>query len=183
MNVSNSDLGYIDHIRERMKDHNFMFCYKGDFSQQIVKSILNITEKKLLIENVDVTIKKKIFHVMVECLQSICIRNKEKAYVRSSLIMIGKVNDDFVIYSGNVVSTESVKKLKESLNAINQLTKEELRKKQYELLSTVTWEKLGDNSIGLIDIAKRSGNKLNFDFLQINDHNSYFVLRTSISSL
>ena len=182
MNVSNADLSYVDLVREKMKDHNFMFCYKGNFSQQIVKSILNIAERKLVIENVDVSIKKKVFHVMVECLQSICIRNKEKEFSRSSLIMIGKVNADYVVYSGNVVSNTNVQKLKESLDAINQLSKEELKKKHYELLSTVAIEDLGDNSIGLIDIAKRSGNKLDFDFQKINEQNSYFVLKTSINS-
>lgn len=183
MNVSNSDLGYVDLIREKMKDHNFMFCYKGSFSQHIVKSILNITEKKLLGENVDMAIKKKVFHVMVECLQSICKPNRDKEYARSSLIMIGKVNDDYVVYSGNVVSTINVNRLQESLDGINKLSKEELKKKQYELLSTVTIGELGDNSIGLIDIAKRSGNKLAFEFLKINEQNSYFVLKTSINSL
>jgi len=164
-----------------MEQHNFMFCYKGKFTHQITKSILNITERKLVTENVEVSIKKKVFNVMVDCLQTICNKNLNDQYNRSSLIMIGKVNTDYIIYSGNIISNDDAISLQDKLTHINLMSKDDLRKMHYNSLSTLDLEKLGETGIGLVEIAKKSGNKLEFNFLTINEEHSYFVLRTLIN--
>ncbi|MEK6614869.1 MAG: DUF6272 family protein, partial [Bacteroidota bacterium] len=70
--ISNNSLMYVTELREKMQKHRYMLAYRGFFSQEITKALLASTEKKLLLEGADTVVKKKVFNVMVECLQNIC---------------------------------------------------------------------------------------------------------------
>src|ERR1022692_3780550 len=120
---SNNSLMYVTQLREKMQKHRFMLAYRGFFSQEITKALLAGTEKKLLLEGVDSTIKKKVFNVMVECLQNIC---KHEDDLSSSLFMIGKLLDDYVLYSGNIIMQNKKQSLRNKLEAINSMNLEDL---------------------------------------------------------
>lgn len=174
------NLDFVNQIREKMHRHGTMLAYKGFFSHDISKNLLAGTEKKLALEGVDSTIKKKVFNIMMECLQNICIR---KESYHSSLFMVGKVNEDFVLHSGNIIKKEDVLSLKNKLVAINSMDKDELKE---HFISLITSNRLTDDGravLGLIDIAKKSGNKLDFYFEDIDSEDSYFSLRTTINPI
>jgi hypothetical protein len=54
-----------------MAEHKLIFMYEGEFTQDIILSLLRVAEKKMnaLGENLKVT--RKVFNVMTECLQNI----------------------------------------------------------------------------------------------------------------
>lgn len=62
---------YIDELRRTMAEHKLIFMYEGEFTQDIILSLLRVAEKKMnaLGENLKVT--RKVFNVMTECLQNI----------------------------------------------------------------------------------------------------------------
>ena len=62
---------YIDELRKTMAEHKLIFIYEGEFTQDIILSLLRVAEKKMnsLGENLKVT--RKVFNVMTECLQNI----------------------------------------------------------------------------------------------------------------
>lgn len=62
---------YIDELRKTMAEHKLIFMYEGEFTQDIILSLLRVAEKKMnaLGENLKVT--RKVFNVMTECLQNI----------------------------------------------------------------------------------------------------------------
>jgi len=177
------DLRFVTQLRDKMKNHNFMLSYRGFFSQDITKALLSVTEKKLEQEGVDSNVKKKVFHVMVECLQNIAKHNdnQEDDIEADSLFMLGRSVDNYMIYSGNVVLQEKVTDLTNKLLAINAMSKEELKElyKMVILSGDGLSEKAGAG-LGLIDIAKKSGSKLDFDFESINEKYTFFSLRTIV---
>jgi hypothetical protein len=179
MIISNTDLSYVKTLSSKMKNHNFMLSYRGAFTQDITKSILSITERKLDLDGTEVPVKKKVFNVMVECLQNIC-KHSEKEDSKSALFMIGKIGSQYVIYSGNVISNENVNELQNKLIAINSMSREELKSLYITLISSIKFSASGGAGLGLIDIAKKSGSTLDYDFFKIDDQNSFFTLRTSI---
>lgn len=64
-------MDYIDELRKTMAEHKLIFMYEGEFTQDIILSLLRVAEKKMnaLGENLKVT--RKVFNVMTECLQNI----------------------------------------------------------------------------------------------------------------
>lgn len=171
---------YVMELNTVMSDHNFMLCYKGNFSQNMIKSILSMTEKRMNSVEEDIVVKKKVFNVLVECLQNI---SKSSVMIEGthSLLMIGKVDGNYEIYSGNIISKNKKSELKQILNSISSFGKEEL-KRLYKLLM-INNTLFNNNSIevALIDIAKKTGNKIEFDFKDLEDLTTFFSLKTTIN--
>ncbi len=182
--ITNASLGFVQNLRNQMKTHNFMLCYRGAFSQDITKAILSMTEKKLDLEGTDKSIKKKVFNVMVECLQNIA-KHGDNAEVedKEALFMIGRMGDEYVTYSGNLVRQDKVESLRSKLLAINTMDKDEIKDLYKTLIMAKGLSEKAGAGLGLIDIAKKSGNKLDFDFRDVNEQASFFSLKTLVTKI
>ena len=55
-----------------MQDNNIMLSFKGEVSFDLVKSVLDIIEGRLERMEDNPKTKKKVFNVLVECLQNLC---------------------------------------------------------------------------------------------------------------
>jgi hypothetical protein len=175
------DSTYVWDLNRIMCTHNFMLCYKGRFNQNMIKSILAMTEKKMNNSEENFLFKKKVFNVLVECLQN--ITNSAVSIVgEDSLLMIGKAGDDYEIYSGTIILKSKKTELKQTLNSISSFGKDEL-KRFYKLLM-IKDELFNSNSIevALIDIAKKTGNKIEFEFQDLDEQTTFFSLKTIITS-
>ena len=178
--TNSETLQFIPGMRDIMHTHNFMFSYRGRFTQSITKSILSVTEKRLEIEKTELSTKKKVFNIMVECLQNICRHVEKSENSSKAIFMIGKKEDEFIIYSGNVISNERIAGLQNKLTAINSMDSEELKRLFSSIISGSDLSESGGAGLDLIDIAKKSGNKLEYNFEKMNDTHSFFSLKTSI---
>ena len=50
------------------------------------------------------------------------------------------------------------------------------------MLSTAEFSKKGGAGLGLIEMAKKTGNKLDYDFITLDDEFSYFILSKTVDS-
>ncbi len=171
---------YVHDLNNTMSTHNFMLCYKGNFSQNMIKSILAMTEKKMNTAEEDIVVKKKVFNVLVECLQNI---SKSSVMVEGaqSLLMIGKVDDNYEIYTGNVITQNKKDEVKQILNSIASSGKEELKNLYKLLMINNSLFNINSIEVALIDIAKKTGNKIEFEFKDLDETTSFFSLKTSIA--
>jgi hypothetical protein len=60
------------------------------------------------------------------------------------------------------------------------MDKEELREYYQLSLNNAMVSNKGTAGLGMIDIARKSGNKLDFEFLKINEETSFFCLNVKI---
>ena len=56
---------------KNMQVNNIIFVYQGEVTADLVSSVLHMMENKLDGDGEDKKIKKKVFNVMVECLQNV----------------------------------------------------------------------------------------------------------------
>ncbi|MDX2306371.1 MAG: SiaB family protein kinase [Microscillaceae bacterium] len=177
---------YIYELHKVMVTRNLILVYEGEFTQEITKSVLAMAERNMDAIGEDSTIKRKVFNVMVECLQNIVKHSDEiddinYANKNSAIFMIGKQEDKYIITSGNPVTNEKVQDLQGKLEYINSLDKEGL--KQFykdKIKNSKGLTKKGGAGLGFIDMARKSGQKLQFDFEPINESISFFSLKTII---
>ena len=160
-----------------------LLVYEGKFTPQTTKSVLHLAERNIDSINDDAVIKRKVFNVLVECLQNVVkhgemIENPSADQVPS--LMIGREEDHYAIVSGNAIPTESVRKLKSRIDKINTLDKEGLKDLYKKIMRDNTVSEKGGAGLGLIDMARKSGGQLSYDFSVIDNEFSYFSLKTTI---
>ena len=67
------------------------------------------------------------------------------------------------------------------LKEINMMTQEQLKEYYKKVLANGEMSAKGGGGLGMIDIARKTGEKLNFAFMPIDDKYSFFSLNIKIS--
>jgi hypothetical protein len=180
-------LSYIFDLHKTLSAKNIILIYEGEFTQEITKSVLSMAEKNMESVNEEVSIKKKVFNVMVECLQNICKHSDEfgieNDLFNTAIFMIGKQNQEYFITSGNVIYNDRILGLKGKLDQINSLDKDGLKELYKSTLSSTELSDKGGAGLGFIDMARKSGQKLVYDFHKMNEEISFFALQSKIARI
>jgi len=174
-------------IYKSMEESGIILSFKGDITSDLLTSILQIMESRLESFNEEPKIRKKVYHVLVECLQNLYHHMDEipshiNGKDRSAIFMIGKSEDGYKIITGNYILNENVSGLKKRIDEINALTKEELKEYYKQVLTNGEMSLKGGGGLGIIDIARKSGEKLEYEFLPITDNISFFILNIKINN-
>lgn len=176
---------YIYELHKTMLAKNLILVYEGEFTQEITKSVLSMAERNMDSMGEESSIKRKVFNVMVECLQNIVKHGEDfnplNEKKQTAIFMIGKLDDEYVITSGNPVKNDVVGILTEKLDQINSLDKEGLKALYKDIIKSTEISEKGGAGLGFVDMARKSGQKLEYDFTKINDEHSFFSLKTTIS--
>jgi hypothetical protein len=125
---------------------------------------------------------------MVECLQNISKHAENRNNIVTSkdgrgIFMISKDKSEYNVTTGNVVDNDKVVILRDILESINKLDKEGLKKLYKQQMREGRLSERGGAGLGFIDIARKTGQKLIYSFLTINEEKSFFVLTSTISRL
>lgn len=171
---------------EGMQKDNLGYIYRGLFTQNITDSIIALAENNLDSTGESSKVKKRVFSIMVECLQNVTRHQtiesvKVVAPEQSGIFVIQNKNQAYQITSGNVIEKKAIPHLKKMLDKINSLEKDDLKNYYKEILEDGSISDKGGAGLGLIEMARKSGNKLFFDFKDIDTLLSYFYLHTAIS--
>jgi hypothetical protein len=175
-------------LYEKMHDNNIMLSFKGEVTFDLVNSVLKIMEEKLNRTEEDLSTKKKVYNVLVECLQNLCHHIEESVVEESynnktAILMISMSETDYNVLTGNYISNKNVEHLKEWLDHINSNSKEELRELYKKILSNEQFTEKGGGGLGFIDIARKSGQKLNYNFKHLTDKISFFSFQINIPKI
>ncbi|HNW56947.1 MAG TPA: SiaB family protein kinase [Bacteroidales bacterium] len=174
------DLKFVTQVREQMNANQLMLSYRGEISQDIVMALLNLVENKLSSTDSDNTLKARVFCVMVECLQNVTRYSEKDHHAESSIFMIGQSEQGYLIYSGNVINSAKVEELKGKLVKVNTMSEAELKEfHKYWMINGSLSPKNGFG-LGLIHIARKTGNQLDFDFEPIDNDHYFFSLKTLV---
>ncbi|MCS6904378.1 MAG: SiaB family protein kinase [Bacteroidia bacterium] len=174
---------------KNMQVNNIIFVYQGEVTAELVSSILHMMENKLDGDGEDKKIKKKVFNVMVECLQNVYHHldtlevsvDDTEVNDRTALLMIGKEEKDYYVITGNHVLNERVAALRSRLEKVNSCDKNELKNLYQSILNDGELSEKGTAGLGMIDIARKSGQKLGYDFHPVSDKYSFFSLEAKIA--
>ncbi len=159
------------------------YIYRGEITARLVMNVLDLTKSNLSKAEDASRLKSKIYYIMGEGLQNITRHqelSQQDSPEKSAIIVVRKKELTFSVSTGNLIRNENVKPLKSKLEKINNMNINELKDfSRYVRMTTEISEK-GGASLGLIEMAKRSGNKLSYDFKDLDLEFSYFYLNTEI---
>jgi len=181
-----NSLDFVYDFYVKMKKNNINLAYEGEITHQITKAFTSLTESNMIKEEDPNKVQKKVFHVMVECLQNISKHAENRNNIVTSkdgrgIFMISKDKEEYNVTTGNIINNDKISKLEEMLESINQLDPVGLKKLYKQQMREGRLSDKGGAGLGFIDIAKKTGEKLIYSFLKINEKNSFFVLTSTIS--
>ena len=164
-------------------ESNVILYYKGNVDSDVINNVLDTVEYKLVEVNEQAKLRKKVYNVLVESLQNLYHHVdkvpedfEDQKSEKFGLLKIEKIATGYKIITGNFVRADHVNILEEKINKINRSSHEEIKELYKFILNHQRISEKGGGGLGLVDIARKTGNKLAYTFKKYNDKFSFFYL-------
>ena len=183
MKLDVSFIKLVLNLYDEMRVNGISLVYLGEFNHQITKMFTNMQEEELTRKEEERKIVRRVYHAMVETLQNMNKHSDEllePGQVGSGFFVIGKKNDTYYIITSNKISNSKIDGLKAALKEVNEATPQELKEMFKKQIKEGSLSDKGGAGLGLIDIARKSGYPLDFQFLPMDERNSFFILKVEI---
>lgn len=182
-NPRDYDFSTIFNLFSQFHELDTAFCYRGAFSEQFTGTILEISEGSSF--RTSSHLNRKVSFLLVECFQNI-IKHGENIEVEQTeddgLFSFRLTTAGFTINSINHLLTEEVQTLRSWVDQLNLLDSASLKKLYLQQLSNNELSKKGGAGLGLIELARKSGQKLQYQFELLDERYSRFHQQVSFIS-
>jgi hypothetical protein len=166
-----------------MMKERLMFVYRGIVTSENSVPLLMLLEKEMENSEFGITGRKRLFMFVLESLQNVARHSDQNQHSSMSIVLYSKTDTGYTVTTGNVLPTVQIDDLKRKLDEINHLQPDEIRNVYREMLAKSEFNDKGGAGLGLIEMAKKTGNKLDYDFVDIDDVFSYFILSKTVNSM
>ncbi len=173
-------------------DSNIILMFKGEVTFDLVTSIIETLEERIGELEQNRLIKKKFYGAATECIQNLYHHmdevsdqdNKISTYdSKSGLLLVTARKNFFNIMTGNFIPNKKINDIKGKIDHINGLDKDGLKKLYKEILYNGEFSDRGTAGLGFVEIARKTGQKLSYEFHSVNDEYSYFTLQIRVSRM
>jgi uncharacterized protein DUF6272 len=179
-------------LRSILHRQGIIFAYSGYVTEPVLSGVGEALKRKLVIDDADTKTLRSVFAVFVEQMQNIIRYSADtlwrdpetdvtpSAEIRHGILTIGKENDEYVLYSGNLVRREDVERLRDRLTTIRDMSKDELRAMHKERLRAGPEEGSKGAGLGFMEIARRASKPIEFDFVDVDADYAFFSLKATV---
>jgi len=172
-------------FHEIMDKHHITLVYEGEINQDITKIFSDMAQSSLS-ANDHLTTKKRVYHIMVECLQNICKHADEKGYTEDSgqgkgILIVGNTDNQYTITTGNIITNNNVEPTKAMLDRINAMSPEELKENYKKMIMASRISSKGGAGLGFIDMVKKTGNPIEYIIKPIDEENSFLMIISRVN--
>jgi len=172
----------INKLRQKLSDEHLMFAYRGEVTGDNSVSLLTLLEREMEFSDFSMLGRKRLFMFVLENLQNITRHGVTRSNEITSLVVYSKTSEGYTVSTGNALRKGEVSSLRRNLKKINSLDPEKIREVYRTMLQDSTIGRKGGAGLGLMEMARKTGNKLDYDFFPIDDKFSYFILSKTIDS-
>ncbi len=167
-------------LHPMLNDENILMVFNNTFNQRNLLDLLPFIEKQMASSN---HLKRKMYNILIEMFQNISKHGSDYQLTkngRPGLFYISETDNDYYFTTGNYIKNEDIKSLHKRLNDVNNLDANGVEDfyKRHLFDFDINFEaRVG---LGLIDLRIKSGEKLDFDFIKVDNANSFYTLRVKI---
>jgi hypothetical protein len=169
---------------DKLKKHKISLACQGMVSQDLL-ALIGLSLKR---KSEDELLAKRLFAIVIELAQNIYhysaekqFSEKDKCEVGVGIITISEARDSYMVSSGNLIDVAKTAKVRERCEYINNLDEEGLKKFYKAQRRLPTPEDSKGANLGLIDLARKSGNKLRYSITPVNEKHAFFTLSIKIA--
>ena len=178
----------ITNFYKKLRSDNLSIVYQGDFSDGLTEKIIALSEYSIGKSPEIIEMRNKVSFVIVECFQNIVRHgndhgvNSDNSVWFPGLFSARNCNEFTYIASGNLIEKKDVSFLKDKLEQLNKLDKAQIKELYLDLLTSGTLSKKGGAGLGLVEMARKSLNPVEFDFEDENEKVSVFYLMLKLQA-
>lgn len=157
--------------------YGLSFTYRGPFFDDITTKILDISENTIAVNQQLPKINRKVSFLLVECFQNIVKHGEqmeEQSAKDNGVFSLKNLGGAYLINSVNLVKDDQVEYLKETVESINAKDKSELKELYKSKLEEDDFSDKGGAGLGLIELARKSGQKILYEIEPCSDGLFYF---------
>ena len=169
-------------IRSKMMKDHLLFVYRGMITSENSVPLLMLLEKEMENSEFGFVGRKRLFMFVLESLQNVSRHSNKSELANMSLVVYSKSDEGYTVTTGNVIESSGVENLRLRLDEINKMDAAELRNIYRQMLNSSEISTKGGAGIGLIEMAKKTGSKLDYDFVPVDEENTYFILSKTVDS-
>lgn len=158
--------------------------YQGVTHDDITDKLISLSDENIRSQSELGRIRSRVSFAISECFQNI-IRHqdvpveREKQYSRPSMFMVRNIAHNYYIGSANLIKKKKALQLDKELRNLHKLSREELREMYLKMLPATEFSKKGGAGLGLIEMARKSKQNFEFDFLSLSNYMSLFFMQLS----
>ena len=174
-------------IQKVLGTSGISICISGRFSQGLIEEIGDAVKQHMENEDKAKNEISKVFSIFIEQSQNIknYVVSKENTpagsrIANSAIISIGQEGGSYFVWSGNVLENCDVPPLLEKMKKVVGASKDELKKLYKEQLMSDVAPDQGGAGVGLIDIAKKASQPLEFSIDTLDESYSLFELKVIV---
>lgn len=176
-------------LRGQLRSSGIVFAYSGYVTESILAGVGDALKHKLVSDEINRTTMRSVFAVFVEQMQNIIRYSAEKLdpvtgaedeELRYGILTIGNENGRHIVQAGNLLAREDMQRMKDRLTQLQAMSKDELKSAYKTQLKSDQDPDSKGAGIGLIEIARRATEPIEFDFLDVDDGKVFFALKAII---
>jgi len=175
-------------LRNLLIDQEIVFCYSGYMTENILTALGETIKRKLEMEDAGLTTTKRVFSIFVEQMQNVIRYSAEKITekfendkeLRYGLIAIGNDIEGIFVHCGNLILNDDVEKMKKRVNELDGKDKDQLKKLYKQKMHEGPEEESKGASLGLVEMARRAGKPMEFNFEIIDERYTFFCVKATV---
>jgi len=166
-----------------------IFSFTGYLSEDMLTTLGGALKKRMALSETDANVAKRVFSVFVEQVQNIIRYSADRlasqeppVEMSGGMVTVGVDDGRFFVVCGNVVNAARAAPLRERLTHLASLDKDQLKAYYREKLREPPEEESQGASIGLIEIARRSSEPIEFGivWLEPDETRAFFCIKAFI---
>jgi hypothetical protein len=170
---SSSTVEQYSEFLDQAQRHQIIFYYVGYFSQTIIASMAEAMKLQLQVADVSGPTRRKLFSLFVEMTQNIIHYSSDaltpasqnNGELRHGSVCIKKEGDGrFLLLCANPIKNDVVDRLRPKLDALRNMTVEEIKQAYKETLLAETPEDSKGAGVGFLTMARDAREPLEFLF-------------------
>ena len=174
-----------------LDDHNIHIIYNGPIWASGIDGIAEMMLKRLELDDMPYSASQGVFSVFVEQINNMMMYSAEKdqrsdaqgnlTQVSKGIFILGIHDSAYFVYTGNVLTDKNAATLQSRIDHLNTLDKKELRKYyKQQLHAENDNEESKGAGIGLIEIARRASDRIEYELEPLGEGLQYFTMYITI---
>ncbi|MDD3168766.1 MAG: SiaB family protein kinase [Eubacteriales bacterium] len=173
---------------QQAKGKNIIFYYCGPIAHASIEGVAQTLRKNLEYEEAGNLTAQSVFSVFTEQMQNILNYSAERIpkteaadnELRVGVVVIGHEKNGYFILCGNKVCNDDISGLKDKLELIRGMNKEELKALYKERRRMDSAPESKGAGLGLIEMARKGTEPIEYSFLPIDGEHSFFTIRVVV---
>jgi hypothetical protein len=181
VNSEGAVIAAVHDLHNLLNSKNTVMAFTGYFDHLLTTLLLVNVKNKLSASEVGTSVERKVYSVMVECIENVSKHNIVGGVAQNlSTMVLVKSPTKYTIVTGNQILNEEVADLQAKLNKVSQSSLPELKQLYRDQILSKRTDENGAG-LGIIDIAIKTGNQIKYDFKPLTASTTFYILQTDIN--